>query len=45
MEGKGGGHFMYANQQVEQIGRDALAELQIKRLEKTLHWAFEKSQF
>ena len=36
---------MYANQQVEQIGRDALAELQIKRLEKTLHWAFEKSQF
>ena len=36
---------MYANQQVEQIGRDTLVELQTERLKKTLHWALEKSQF
>ncbi len=36
---------MYANQQIEQIGRDALAELQTERFKKTLRWAFEKSRF
>lgn len=36
---------MYANQQMEQISRENLAELQMRRLQKTLKWAFEKSVF
>ena len=36
---------MYANPQIEQMGREDMEALQLARLKKTLKWALEKSRF
>ena len=36
---------MYANQQIEQLDREKLQDLQLERLKKQIKWAQEKSLF
>ena len=36
---------MYANEQIETMGREELRALQLERLKKTVEWAYEKSAY